>query len=208
MQLLFQLVRHLQRFRAGVARLRPGAALDQGRRRVQDAGFSLAEVAIALAIAAGGFVALLGLLPQGLEMSRRTAEMAARTRIVERLAGELMTTPWAELSWSGHGSDAASRRYFDDQGVEISAAAIGSGQMLSYVASLYLPPPASGDMAVRLPFTTQGNGSDERFVRRVLICIASTTDKDFVFPEPDSLPRQVSCHTLIIPEMGIPPTQP
>ena len=164
-------------------------------------GFSLAEVTIALAIAAGGFVSLLGLLPHGLDLSRRSAEMAAKTRIVDFISGELSSTPWQNLNWSGHGTTSGMRRYFDDQGVEIQASEISAGAFVSYVASVYLPP--QNAMEVKFPLTS-GTSQEEKYMKRALVFIAQTPDQDFTFPDPDSLPRRVSYSALLIPEMGLP----
>jgi uncharacterized protein (TIGR02598 family) len=178
------------------------ARLTRGARQ----GFSLAEVTIALAIAAGGFVSLLGLMPHGLEMSRRSADMAAKTRIVEFISSEINSMPWQNLDWTGHGTGSGVRRYFDDQGIEVDAygTGSGSGSFLSYVVSVYLPP--DGQMEVKLPLIT-GGAEQERFMKRALVFIASTSDAHYEFPEPGdagALPRNVSAHALIVPEMGLP----
>jgi len=180
--------------------------LSQDPRRRLNKGFSLAEVTIALAIAAGGFVSLLGLLPQGLEMSRRTAEMAAETRIIDRISGELMSTPWSELSWSGYGTEESARRYFDDQGIEIDMTSPNAKLTLSYVASIYLPPSSSDDMDVKLPSTETSAQEGQRYLRKVIVAVAATVNDDYSFPDPEQNPppRFVKFHSVVIPEMGIP----
>jgi uncharacterized protein (TIGR02598 family) len=164
------------------------------------AGFSLAEVTISLAIAAGGFITLLGLLPQGLEMSRRTAEMAATARIIEHVSGELMQLPWENLNWSGHSDDAKSKRYYDDQGIPLLESDLASkGAMLAYVASIYLTPENDETQGVRLPVGDQ-QLPPEKYVRRAMVYVASTMDKNQTFPEPgDNLPIYMSVHPVTIP---------
>ncbi|WP_038159967.1 Verru_Chthon cassette protein B [Verrucomicrobium sp. BvORR106] len=179
----------------------PSLSSTQQARRRRRLGFSLAEVTIALAIAAGGFVSLLGLLPHGLDLSRRSAEMAAKTRIVDYISGELASTPWQNLSWTGHGTTDGMRRYFDDQGVEVQPSEISAGAFVSYVASVYLPP--QNAMEVKLPLTS-GNSQQEKYMKRALVFIAQTPDQSFSFPAPDSLPRNVSYSALLIPDMGLP----
>lgn len=163
-------------------------------------GFSLVEVTIALAIAAGGFITLLGLLPQGLEMSRRTSEMAASSRIVEHIAGELIQMSWDDLDWNGHTSSNKGRRYFDDQGIPLADAELaGNSSMLTYVASIYLVPEENTTMGLKLP--RAGTASqNEKYVRRAIVFIASTTEKNYVFPNPEErLPAFVSIHPVTIP---------
>lgn len=165
-------------------------------------GFSLIEVTIALAIAAGGFITLLGLLPHGLEMSRRTSEMAATARILEHVSGELMQMPWEELNWTGHGTSSTARRLYDDQGIPLESIGSLSGSnasMLSYVASIYLIPETDEKLGLRLPEAT-GSSNTEKYVRKALIFIASTVDPDYVFPDVGQpTPGYVKVHPVTIP---------
>jgi uncharacterized protein (TIGR02598 family) len=172
--------------------------------------FSLAEVTIALAIAAGGFVSLLGMIPQGLEMSRKSSAMSAKTRMVDIIAGQLATMPWQNLNWTGHATSTTGvRKYFDDQSIELTDTDLNNGAMLSYIASVYLPDPAGTTLAVKLPAGSSSTASTkETYARRALVYIAETTDKDFTFPLPtEELPRNVTYQALILPEMGIPAAQ-
>ena len=58
-----------------------------GQSQNSKAGFSLVEVVLAVGIMAMGVVTILGLLPHGMEMSRKTANEQAETRIVDQLVG-------------------------------------------------------------------------------------------------------------------------
>jgi len=187
--------------------LRP--ALRPADRKVERSrhGFSLVEVVIALAIAATGFVTLLGLLPQGLAMSRSAASMAAKTRIVELMAGELASTPWSKISWTGHGNTASGgKRFFDDQGIEVKQQNITAGSFISYVVSVYVPQNQAGPSTVKLPVSS--GVVSEKYMRRVQLYIASTSDENYSFPTLDlnnaAIPRNLDVQTIIIPEMGIP----
>lgn len=53
------------------------------------AGFSLVEVTLAVAIAALAIITLLGLLPQGLEMARKTAMMVNDSNILEQITHDM-----------------------------------------------------------------------------------------------------------------------
>jgi uncharacterized protein (TIGR02598 family) len=58
-----------------------------GRRR----GFSLAEVTLALAIVSFGLIAIMGLLPSGLQQVRESASEGVATNILSDLAAEIST---------------------------------------------------------------------------------------------------------------------
>lgn len=168
-------------------------------------GFSLVEVVFALAIASLGFLTLLGLLPSGLEMARNSADLAAEARITQHLSGELQSTPWDELDWSGYGQS----RYFNDQGVEITKAEIdgdgGMKSMLSYVATIELPAQAND---IVLPVKSGGGGRRgggtaatkfEPCLRRARIHIVNTTDAEYQFqPLTGSAARTVRAYTVMV----------
>lgn len=76
-------------------------------------GFSLVEVTLAVAIAALAIMTLLGLLPQGLEMSRKTALLTADSNILEQVARDLDNAKFASLPAQ------KTKRYFNNDGVEV-----------------------------------------------------------------------------------------
>lgn len=163
-------------------------------------GFSLVEVTIAVAIAALGFITLLGLLPQGLEMSRQAANLAAESRITELLSGELQSTPWTDLKWSGYGPV----RYFNDQGIEIPAADIqgddGLAFTLSYVVSVQLPTQA---LDMRLPAGSKSAGKEqsENHLRRARICVAASSNPRFDFTKVPPAMR-LRINTVLVANTG------
>jgi uncharacterized protein (TIGR02598 family) len=132
--------------------------------------FSLVEVTIAIAIAAVGLVTLLGLLPQGLEMSRKTGQISAHRHIVEQIARDLEQVDWSEME-----KDANFTRYFDDQGLQTLAGKLDQ----SYVVDVAVGVPANADLSVKLPQGTQ----KEAYLRRVVIKIATSTKQQFDFSE-------------------------
>lgn len=166
-------------------------------------GFSLIEVTLALAIAAMGFITLLGLLPQGLDMARRSANLASEARIVQKLSGELQSTAWDELNWTGYGPN----RYFNDQAMELSQQDLGDPKIaftLTYVASVYIPQQA---MDLALPSGTGGArasagaaGLPQTYARRMGIAIAPTSNRSFDFAS--SAASRRTMHSVVVARMA------
>lgn len=141
-------------------------------------GFSLVEVVMAVGIMALGVVTILGLLPHGLEMSRKTANEQAETRIVDLIVGELQSADWATLNLNPQ-----QVRYFDDQGLELvpgNVAADDFDILLSYVVQVNIPP-----LDVRLP-NNDGNMTPNQNLRRVMIKMIAAPLRDFNFDAPSS----------------------
>lgn len=97
-------------------------------------GFSLVEVVVAIGLTSFAFLALAGLLPTGLQTFRQAMDTTVTAQIAERLSGDLQETDYrALLEQAGlpAGSTSAGattrgtlpRRFFDDQGMEVVAAA-------------------------------------------------------------------------------------
>jgi uncharacterized protein (TIGR02598 family) len=155
-------------------------------------GFSLVEVMLSLAIASLGFITMLGLLPQGLQLSRNAANISAESRIKQKLTGELLTTSWKQLNWTSYGPS----RYFNDQGIELTQSEIkssgGAAQTLAYVASVQMP---NNPLDLDLPKEGQNEGY-ESYLRRVRINIATSNRPDFDFANAPQ--RLVSSYTAIL----------
>lgn len=155
--------------------------------------FSLVEVVLAVGIMALGVVTILGLLPHGLEMSRKTANEMAETRIVEHIIGELQNSNWAMLDDPNFSSQI---RYFDDQGLELPN--LGSAEArfsLSYVARVEIPP-----ADVLLP-TNAPNPQPSGHLRRVSIRLIAAPLPDFNFDSPTP-GLQVKVHTQLVANMA------
>ncbi len=185
--------------------------------RSHASAFSLVEVTIAVAIAALGFITLLGLLPQGIHMARDTAQMSIGAKIIQKLSGEMQSIPWSHITWKGYGKN----RYFDSEGTEITASSSSSGgeslaTSLSYVASVYVP---DTPLDVILPANGSGSGSGggsgggggggggagssstpEPYLRRVRICVAATSDPSFNFAS--APPMRITSANALIAETG------
>jgi uncharacterized protein (TIGR02598 family) len=157
------------------------------------AAFSLIEVVLSVAIASLGFTTMLGLLPHGMQLVQDSAQMSAESRIKQKLAGELQTAAWEQLNWTGYGPS----RYFSDQGIELSKTEVagngGVDSALTYVASVQLP---LEPLDIRLPAAGRSQEAAEPFLRRVKICIATSSDPRFDFKS--APPRRVRSHTAIL----------
>jgi uncharacterized protein (TIGR02598 family) len=98
-----------------------------------DGGFSLTEVAMAMGMIAFAFVALLGLLPVGLQTMRDAIDTTVTAQIASRLVNDAQQTDFDTLTNPEDLPEPSSRafrqrfegdeefRYFDDQGVEVPA---------------------------------------------------------------------------------------
>ena len=91
-------------------------------------GFSLVEVTLAMAICALAVITLLGLIPQGMELSRKTSQMTDSSYIIEQIMRDLEGSTWASLnrnksSSSSSGSQnfvGTETRYYDLQAAPVS----------------------------------------------------------------------------------------
>jgi uncharacterized protein (TIGR02598 family) len=157
-------------------------------RRLSNTGFSLIEVVLAVGIMALGVVTILGLLPHGMEVSRKTANELAEGRIVDTVVGDLQAMTWEKVqdaAGSQNGPYGGTAVHFDDQGLRINRDQALTEQ--SYIARVKVPqldssnPKETG--AVILP-TNDPAQPYHRNLRRVIIEVASTPLVDFNFDEP------------------------
>ncbi len=85
--------------------------------------FSLVEVTIAIGIVAFAFVALVGVLPVGLQTFRRAVDASVSAQITQRIINDIQQTDF-DILLDGHTSPfLATPRYFDDQGSEVKTPA-------------------------------------------------------------------------------------
>ncbi len=89
--------------------------------RINERGFSLIEVTIAMAIAALGIITILGLIPRGMDTMREAGDQAIRGRIEQAILNELQMTPFEDAMGSSplDGYDGM-EFYYDAQGEELS----------------------------------------------------------------------------------------
>ena len=142
------------------------------------------EVVLAVGIMALGVVTILGLLPHGMEMSRKTANELAENRIIDALVADSQAMEWTALEAQSRASS-RNNRVFDDQGLEILSGSGEAAALISYVATVQVP---TSD--VRLPTNASSanannNGAKGNLnLRRVTVKIASTTNRGFDFNAP------------------------
>jgi uncharacterized protein (TIGR02598 family) len=152
------------------------------------------EVTVSLAIASLGFVTLMGLLPQGLDMMRKTSEMSVGAKVIQKITGELQSTAWEDIKWTGYGPP----RFFSNEGVEIPADKLHDPSapygMLAYVASVYIP--VSPPNAV-LPALTGDSSSS--YVKPVKVCVATSTNPNFNFETAKSF--RMTTYSVMIAKM-------
>lgn len=134
--------------------------------RRSTAGFSLVEVALAVAIAALGIITCLGLLPEGLEMSRRTSEMAINSNILEQIIRDMENTSWSYLNTQ----TGKVRRYYNDQGTQVTEQASD----ITYVVEIDFSIPAYLP-ASTAPLAEQAN------LKRLIIRMATATSAGYKF---------------------------
>lgn len=65
------------------------------RRAAAPGGFTLAEIAITVAIAASVLVALFGLLPTGLQQAREASALTVGSQILQEVVSEVQLSGWA-----------------------------------------------------------------------------------------------------------------
>ena len=133
------------------------------------AGFSLVEVALAVAIAALAIITLLGLLPQGLEMSRKTSVLANNSNILEQIIRNYENMQWSDILSGGN----LVKKYYTDQGLEVAS----SSEEISFVAEIDFRQTAS------LPQTE----TTEPYLRRVIIRVASSSSSSYTFDPANSI---------------------
>ena len=151
------------------------------------AGFSLVEVALAVAIASLGIITCLGLLPEGLEMSRKTGQMTINRNIIEQVIRDLenvqdwklikpaapnsIIAPSTSSTSSNSGENAIRNGkqslYYDEQGASVTK----SSSRVTYVVS------ADFNGLISLPGAT----ADNPYLTRAVIRIANTSNPSFDF---------------------------
>lgn len=150
-----------------------------------NAGFSLVEVTLAVGIAALGIIAVLGLMPQGLEMSRKTGEMTAQRQITEQIVRNLDQKSWSELTAGGTNFT----YYFDDQGLET----VASGPTQAFIVAVEVVSLSSSPMnSPRLPL----GSASEPYLAKAVIKIATTVNPQFEFTEQNNRNYVTAVHYI------------
>ncbi|MBL9146337.1 MAG: Verru_Chthon cassette protein B [Verrucomicrobiaceae bacterium] len=146
-------------------------------------GFSLIETVLALGIMGLAITALLGLLPHGIEMSRKAANVSAMSRIVDSIQSRLLMNSFVALKNLG-----STTLHFDDQGAILEDG--GDLTMSSYVVRVR---PARGTALATLP----GAAQNEETLLCFAVDIAATANPNFNFENAvknsfDSIPLHIA----------------
>lgn len=136
------------------------------RSALNQSAFSLVEVTLAVAIAALAIITLLGLLPQGLDMSRKTALLTNNSNIMEQIVRDLENSQFS-LVKSLKGSADGERYYFNDQGLKVS----DTSPNISFVALVTIENTAPLPRSSEIP----------DYLCRVVVKVASTSDAKYKF---------------------------
>ena len=135
-------------------------------KKLNQRGFSLVEVTMALGIISFGMVSVLGLIPVGLNTMRQAMDATVEEQIVRKISGEVLLTPYSQIS-----SKIISQPfYFDDQGTALKTsgkarfrATVADGTT-AYPGSTATPPdkPITDSMRmlrVQVDVTPNGGGA-------------------------------------------------
>ena len=133
-------------------------------------GFSLVEVTLAVAIAAVAMITFLGLLPMGLETSRKTSTRIANANMLEQVVQNLDGLLWGANNSNGNVPSLGTKQrlYFNEEGPQVPS---GSADMTYLVEVEY-----------RGPANLDKDAGAQSFLQRALIRIANTNSAGFQFP--------------------------
>lgn len=156
--------------------------------RKKSNGFSLVEVALALAIAAFGILTVVSLMPASFNNVKLAGNAVTSSRIFQQMLGELQSMDWGTYAagqpgWSKlnnlQAGQPTSRRFFDIEGTRIPRDDEEMERKLVYVAEFYFPP-VSVQMTGGVVAAT---GDARRDMRHVVIRLMESPDPDYVFKE-------------------------
>jgi uncharacterized protein (TIGR02598 family) len=128
--------------------------------------FSLIETVLALGIMGLAITALLGLLPHGIQMSKKAADAGAQTRIIDVISAKLSNMPYEDVLNQDN-----QRLFFDDQGVQLVDQ---DAQSTIYVARVRV---FSGTNGLTLPGATGA----EPMLARVVVQVTNVPNLNFNF---------------------------
>lgn len=159
-------------------------------------GFSLVEVTVAMGIVATVLVALLALLPYGMDSIREAKATQVQARIANEILSELQVADWGVgpaykklADWDG------AIRGYDSEGTLISDTADKNKQDIIYKVKVEIPVTEK----VRL----RGMGTDSgRYVRRVSVKIAFAPGDKSVDFQSDNYPLPYRTFSSQIVKLG------
>lgn len=122
------------------------------QRRKNSRGFSLVEVVLALGILVFCLVALLGLIPSGLQSFRAAMTLTVESQIAQSISGDLQLTDFTNLK-TMLATDV--ERHYDDQGIEVESGSpltvyTATISLNDLVSPANLPPEAIRNVQIRI----------------------------------------------------------
>jgi uncharacterized protein (TIGR02598 family) len=138
-------------------------------RFVRAAGFSLAEVTLAVGITAVGSLTLVGLMPSGLDSLRHSSARVAEAKIVQAVTADYQMADWGSRK-AGQGL-ADRKYYFDERGLEVPK----TDPWKHYAVKVTVDP--------TLP-TVQGDPTGNKYLRRLNIKITDRPNEESAFLDP------------------------
>jgi uncharacterized protein (TIGR02598 family) len=101
-----------------------------GASPLSNGGFSLVEVVLSLGVLVFCLVALLGLMPMGIQSFRSAMSMTVEAQIAQSLSSDLQLTDFSNLEEATY--------YFDDQGLWLNGATAAEESRIRYTATVTL----------------------------------------------------------------------
>lgn len=180
--------------------------LDNKRITKSRSGFTLVEVAVALAIFSSTLLLLFLSLPQSLDNMNDASSTSLQRRIAQNLVGEIMLSDWATIhDFSSTGNNL---RFYDAQGIptrefddlltiftariRILPRDVNIDQDRS-LEGLTLPP----ESFYTLPDDETVLNSTSQHARRIIIEVTNVPVDDFDFDDPENANSIVSMGTLV-----------
>jgi uncharacterized protein (TIGR02598 family) len=132
-------------------------------------GFSLAEVTLAVGITSVGMLALIGLIPGGLDSMRQSSAKVAEAKIIQAVTADYQMGDWGSRTT---GQALTNKEYyFDERGVEVKDTDIWK----HYTVRVTVDP-----VLVSLQGDTAGN----QYLRRLQIQVTDRPDPAAAFEDP------------------------
>jgi uncharacterized protein (TIGR02598 family) len=159
-------------------------------------GFSLVEVTVAMGIVATVLVALLALLPYGMDSIREAKSTQVQSRIANEILSELQVADWgSEPAYSKLKQYDGVTRNYDSEGTLLADKADKNKQDTIYKVRIEVP--------VNEPVKLRGMGADSgRYVRRATVKIAFAPGDKAVDFKADSYPLPFRSFSSQIVKLG------
>ncbi|MDB6116878.1 MAG: Verru Chthon cassette protein [Verrucomicrobiaceae bacterium] len=164
------------------------AGVHNNLKRVRRDAFTLAESLFAMTIVAFVLLAMIGVMPAGLDALRESERRAAEARICQTMFADFEGRSWINL---GAQSDIIT--YFDEQGIATQGRTSSRGPTkdpVFAVRSMMIERPEAGEMNMATKGLLPGEESPSPFLRYVRIAIASKLQDPAVINKMQTALRQ------------------